>query len=190
MELKPKQELKEIIKTPMDAEDLKFYLGKDAKIILYADLRKYRTIEDLLSKPKDFCLLLYVDRETETTVSGHWVALLRYSDTVEYFDSYGNAPLIPLSWISDQEQRKFGEKREYLADLLNNTKRRVVYNDVIYQQESNTINTCGRHATFRIINLMKYNKTLSEYYKIMKKMKSELNRTYDQIVTEFIHVDS
>ena len=81
----------------MDNEDIHFYLP-NAKLIMFNELKKYKTIEQLLPKHKSYFILLY---PVQSETSGHWVCLTRFDKTIEYFDSYGNKPDVPLSWSTN-----------------------------------------------------------------------------------------
>ena len=88
-------DVKEVIESPMSDGDLRKILGKDLKIIRYSDLARLRSLEQLLPRPKDLCILLYEVQPGE----GHWVALLKYSGAYEFFDPYGIYPDDQLNWI-------------------------------------------------------------------------------------------
>jgi hypothetical protein len=77
----------------MDDTDIRFYLP-DVKILTYSELTNIKKIEDLLPRHKSYFILLY---PVQSEQSGHWVCLTRYSKTIEYFDSYGLKPDVPLT---------------------------------------------------------------------------------------------
>ena len=68
--------MNQIIRKPLSDADLKTILG-DCKIITYPELAKYNSLDELLPKAYDFVIVLLL----ETSQSGHWCALLRYSNT-------------------------------------------------------------------------------------------------------------
>ena len=74
----------------------------------------------------------------------------------------------------------------YLSHLLNATPAPVYYNDVEYQKNGVNVATCGRHACFYVMNMLKYNMSLQEYKKFMDKMRLKYKITYDEIVATFI----
>ena len=179
---KTKAQLKQIIQKPMGDDDIKLYLP-NAKIISYPDLIKYSDIEQILTKSIDYFILLY---QLEDINNGHWVAVLKYLDIIEYFDPYGNKIDAPLKWVSQTQNTYLHQYKPYLTNLLNTTDYHVIYNPIDYQDEKNNVNTCGRHCCFRVLNLIKNNKSLNDYYLIMKKLKLQSRLSYDQIVSEFI----
>ena len=67
--------LDKLIKRPLSDTELKNILGKDLKIVMYPDLAKYSTIEQLLPNPFDYCIILIVESENKFNISGHWTAL-------------------------------------------------------------------------------------------------------------------
>ena len=78
-------DVEELIGSPMSDGDLRKTIGKDLKIIRYSELALLRSLEQLLPRPKDHCILLY---ETQPGV-GHKVALLKHNGAYEFFDPYG-----------------------------------------------------------------------------------------------------
>ena len=77
------------ISKPMSDGELEKYTGvKAEQIIKYSELKDYKTIDDLLPKDKSFRIILL----EETYNSGHWIAIMRYGSTVEFFNSYGTGP--------------------------------------------------------------------------------------------------
>lgn len=163
----------------MDDIDIRFYLP-DAKILTYSELTNIKKIEDLLPRHKSYFILLY---PVQSESSGHWVCLTRYSKTIEYFDSYGKKPDEPLSW------GKYNNVHRRLSELLNNTKLRVDYNNIDFQNNKDfTISTCGSYAVFRILTMIEMNADLEKNNIILKTLK-ELNedKSYDYIIVEFIN---
>lgn len=176
-------ELTEILtEEPLGDDDIKSYLP-DAKVMKYSALKNIKSIEELLPNEIDYVILLYED----TPNKGHWVTVLRYGDTIEFFDSYGNAPDKPLCWNDEITNEKLNQE-PYLSDLFNLTDKKVVYNPIKYQGEGDDINTCGRHAVFRILNLIEKDRPLGEYYEIMKEIKRLTKSSYDDIVANLINV--
>ena len=74
-----------LLHRPLSDDDLRKLLGSDLKIVQYGDLSEIQELNDLLSKPLDYCIILY----EEVPDTGHWTGLLKYDDRYEHFDSYG-----------------------------------------------------------------------------------------------------
>lgn len=174
------EQLEQVIETPLGDDDIKQYFP-NAKVIVYSELSKYNSIEELLPKDKDFIFLLLESSPNK----GHWVALTRYGDTVEFFDSYGGSPDSQLKWNNKKKNEELGQGEKYLTELLKGHQGNVVYNPIKYQGDSGDVNTCGRHCTFRIQN-MKEGKNLDNYYQQMKALKSNMGTDYDGVVANFI----
>jgi hypothetical protein len=176
-------DINKTITKPMNDLDIKHYLP-DKQIYTYSDLANVREIEDILPKPKDCFILLIESSEN----SGHWVAVLRYNNTIEYFDSYGKPPSEPLEWVSPQKNAQLGQNHPYLNYLFNKTPLKVIYNDKNYQKNGPTVNSCGAHCVFRCLQLLENNMSLSKYNKLLQRAKKESGLTYDQIVSAFINL--
>ena len=163
----------------MDDSDIRFYLP-DAKILTYNELTNIKKIEDLLPRHKSYFILLY---PVQSESSGHWVCLTRYDKTVEYFDSYGLKPDVPLTW------GKYNDVHRRLSELLNNTKLRVDYNNIDFQNNKDfTISTCGSYVVFRILTMIEMNADLEKNNIILKTLKeTNEDKSYDDIVVEFIN---
>ena len=65
--------IKQVMRKPLSEADLITILGKDTKIIVYPDLAKYSSLDELLPRPYDFIIILLL----ETPVSGHWCCLIK-----------------------------------------------------------------------------------------------------------------
>jgi hypothetical protein len=162
------------------------------KIIKYSELADIDSLEELLPNSTDYCIMLY---ETEEN-SGHWVALLRYTDVnnhdrFEFFDPYGYRPDSELNWISKKMREKLGEDVPYLTRLIKKANENVEYTRVIhspyhFEKENKKINTCGHHSAHRIYRLVHNNFDLHDYYVYMEHAKHRLNMSYDEVVSEFV----
>jgi len=177
-----KQLVNKVIQVPLSDDIIHKYLPK-AKIIKYAELAKYRTIEELLSNNKAYVIILLEDSPNK----GHWLALARYNNKIIFFDPYGGKIDSQLNWNSQQTQQALGQSQPLLSNLCNNTNMDVIYNPVDYQKESQDVNTCGRHVCFFIMNMLKYDRDLNQYYKMMQKLKKQTGMNYDQIVAAYIN---
>lgn len=171
-----------LIEEPLGDDDIRRYLP-NAKIMRYNNIAKYNSIEELLPKNIDYAILLYEDRPNK----GHWVCVLKYNNTYEFFDSYGGAPDSQLKWNSKEVNNKL-RQQPYLTNLFDKTDKEVIYNPYKYQEDSSDVNTCGRHCVFRILNLIEKDKTLQEYFNLMNLVKKETKSSYDDIVANLINV--
>ena len=170
--------IKEIQATPISDALIKQYLP-DADIIMYNQLPRYNSIEEILPHDKSYAVLMYQDSPN----SGHWTGLLRQKNIVEYFDSYGSYPDADLSWVSKDKRHELGIDGKYLSNLLNKTKLKVIYNTEPYQADGDQYATCGRHVIFRLMNI---DKGLLKYHKYIRSQMKKYKCDYDCIVSKVI----
>jgi hypothetical protein len=112
-----------------------------ARVILYEELAQYRSIDDMLQGDRAIVILYQ-----NTQYSGHYVALLKKGNLIEFFDSYGMKP--------DEELRYVEYNRiPLLTRLLQSAIKdgcRVIYNATRLQSMRTGINDCGEFAGMRI----------------------------------------
>jgi len=166
--------------TPLGDDDLRKYFPS-AKVITYKELNDYNNLDELLPNEKSFAFLLLESSPNK----GHWIALSRYGDEIEVFDSYGGAPDTQIKWNSSKTNKDLGQDGKPLSKLLKGSGKDIVYNPIKYQSNGNDINTCGRHCCYRIQN-MKQGKNLDSYYKHMEQLKDNTGLDYDGIVANMI----
>ena len=178
-----KQEVKEQIKDPLDDSEIRKYLP-NVKILTYDMLSSIPNIEALLPRDKSYIFLLYL----ETPSSGHWVSLMRYGKTIEYFDSYGGKIDAPLLWLPKTDREPLGTSTPYLTRLLNDAVSRfkVIYNPISYQSKKDDVNSCGRHSIFRVKNLLENGMDLKAYNNYIQGIRDREGLSYDEIVSIFI----
>ena len=173
--------IEQIEKDPLGDDEIKKYLPT-VPILKYSNLSKYNTIEELLPENKTYCILLY----EQSPNIGHWVAVLRYNDQYEYFDSYGGKIDDPLNWVDLGIRKELDQFIPYLTNLLEGKK--VVVNKVKYQAENPHIATCGRWCIFRILTNKNGNLNLSQFHTFFKEIKKDLlpDKSNDKIISIII----
>lgn len=119
--------------------DLEKLLGNKAKILVYEDLKNYSDLDEVL-EPEGSVIILYQDKKNQ----GHWVALLRRKNGIEFFDSYGGQPDTQLASM------KYN-KLPYLLNLIENYPGVVYYNPYQLQSDDRNVSTCGRWCALRIL---------------------------------------
>lgn len=132
---------------PLSNEDIQHVLNPDTRIWTYPQLANLRHIDELFDS-LGRCILLY---GVASASSGHWVAMLKRGNTVEYFDPYGLAPEAPRSWVSRQQEHEMGQSTPFLTNLLRSSGYKVTYNTFPYQSSKASVATCGRWAVTRLI---------------------------------------
>ena len=171
-----------LVHRPLSDSDIRKILGDDIKIAKCSELSQYNDNNALLKNPElDYCILL-IEEELD---SGHWIALSRYDNIYEAFDSYGVPIDSELKWINATKRRKLNEDTPYLSNLLQD-KSNVVHNTVKYQQDEIGVNTCGSHVCHRLYCLKHYHMDLNKYHDYMKELKAKTGQTYDYIVADFV----
>jgi hypothetical protein len=164
-------------------KDIKTYMNGENKIIKYSDLDEYNNINDLLTFDKDYRFILL---ETTGRNTGHWTCIMRYNNTIEYFDSYGVRPDGEFIYISKYIQKILGQDKRTLKNLMKtDLNLNSIYNKIKFQQNIEEISTCGRHCILRV-SLMKYGYTLEQYINFMTKQKKEYDKPYDILVCDWI----
>lgn len=182
----PDNEMKRRITEMISDDDLVRYLGDDVnnKIVKYADLSNYKTINELLPKLNDYRIILI---ESEHN-SGHWVVLLKYKindkPVIEYFNSYGMKMGTDLNFISSLMNRLLGQGKNDLDKLLDTAKDdiEIIYNKKRFQSNNQKVNTCGRHILLRIIMMKHYGMDLYEYINFIDQLKEKYNMETDIVV--------
>lgn len=175
--------VEEIIEEPMDDGDIRQYLP-NAKVIRYSGLSRISDIEQLLPTDKSYVILLYEN----TPGSGHWVALMRYGNTIEFFCSYGSKIDAPLRWQNPKDNAMLGQTAPFLSQLLNKAKGkfRAIHNPVAYQSSKQGVATCGAWDVMRINQMKNHNQDLQEFHNFMESVKKETGLTYDEIVVNYV----
>ena len=172
------------LKVSMSWQDIESYLP-NCKIIEYNDLADYNEITDLLTKPIDYVIILI---ETTADNVGHWVTVLKYGNTIEFFNSYAEAPDVQKNTlISKAKNIEFNQTQNYLTNLLVKSDFNIIYNKLQLQKYSNNSATCGRWVTLRILCLLNHNMNLKRFLEFMIDLKKKFkSKSYDKIVCMII----
>lgn len=178
------EEVKEVIEEPMDDTDIRENIGENTKILKYSDLSKYKSINDLLPRKRDYCYLLYLDAPNK----GHWTALVRDDTNIYFFCSYGSKVDEPLTWVDCATRLRLGVGVPFLTRLLNNSRGfNIYYNPIKYQVEKDDVNSCGRYITLFLLQFKKHlHYNLDDFYRYMNKIKKKYGISYDEIVSTLI----
>ena len=134
----------------------------NSHIFLYPYLKKVKDIDEIFDD-EGRALMLYL---TEDKRTGHWVALCRYPDHIEFFDPYGERPDQELNWLGKGKRVELEEDKPLLSKLLREKGLPVVYNKHQFQKDGDDIATCGRHSAVRLLfkdlSLPQYAKMIQE----------------------------
>jgi len=144
---------------PLSDADIEAILGETV-IMTYPELQGVDDIEEIFDKDGRSVLLFL----TENDQTGHWTGLIRSADTIEYFDPYGSAPDADRKWLSKEKLRELDEEKPHLTRLLRQSKMKVYFNTYDFQQDKESINTCGRWVVARLLHRKK---TLRQFYNMV-----------------------
>jgi len=129
-------------------DDIQQILEPDTKILRYTDLSDFTDIEECFDD-LGRCILLYL---TENDSTGHWCCMWKTGPrSIFYFDSYGEKPDEPLTWLSSGKRRNLGIEDGRLTELLRASGYKVYYSPVKYQADRGDVNTCGRWCITRLV---------------------------------------
>jgi len=171
-----------IIHEPMDDGDIRAYFPK-ARVMRYADLADYDSIEELLPTDKSHVFLLYQHRPND----GHFVCLMRYGKTIEFFCSYGSKIDAPLYWTALKDRQALGEGKPWLSMLLKKAPQfKAIHNPVAFQSKKDGVATCGAYCVVRINQLVNHNEDLHEFIDYMEEVKKSTGLSYDEIVANYV----
>lgn len=173
-----------IIHEPMDDGDIRAYFPK-ARVMRYADLADYDNIEEVLPTDKSYVFLLYQHRPND----GHFVCIMRYGKTIEFFCSYGSKIDGPLYWTPLRARQALGEGKPYLSMLLKKASKefKAVHNPVAFQSKKDGVATCGAYCVMRINQLVNHNQDLHEFIDWMEEIKKETGLSYDEIAANYVN---
>lgn len=154
--------------TDLTGDEIKNLIGKPP--VMYSDLSKYKTLEQLLGKEK-YVVLLY---QTSSKTNGHFVAITQYDDgTISWRESYGYSPVQVKDLCPYDDAFP-----SYVINLL--SKYQVEYNTFDFQSKHKGISTCGRWASimcrFRSI-------PLRDIVRLISTNKSDFLGNYDNVAT-------
>jgi len=152
--------LQKIENYSLSDSDIKKICGK-TNIIPYPKLSNYNNIDDLFDD-LGRCILLFLTVNDHT---GHWIAMIKKGNRIDYFDPYGTAPDSDKSWISKNKLIGLGEDKPLLIDLFKKSGYKIYYNCYPFQKDKVGINDCGRWCAIR---LLFYKKSLPEFYEMVK----------------------
>ena len=127
--------------------DIRKILGPDISIITYPMLGEMRSIEDAFDN-KGRCVMLVPNA---SPTMGHWVAMIKRPDHIEFFDPYGDAPEEQKEGLSQSRLQSLDIDQPYLTKLLRASGKPVYYNTKGFQQDKASVATCGRHAVSRLL---------------------------------------
>lgn len=123
-----------------------------AEVIIYTNLSRYSTMEQLFQKNNSAVVLFY---PTQSSTVGHWTVILRHANGhYEFFDPYG---LVPDSEIQYSDYLKANKPvnrngTPWLTHLLQSIPKTMLdINRTQLQSHFDHVNTCGTHCMVRLL---------------------------------------
>jgi len=141
--------------------DIRKLLGPDISIMTYPELKHMKNIDDCFDS-EGRCIILFL---TESENSGHWTALLKRGDIIEFFDPYGGSPESVRKEIDPDQRQALDQTQPYLNNLLKGSAYKIQHNKNPFQKDKPGVNNCGRHCVMRLLNK---DMTIDEYKSLIK----------------------
>jgi hypothetical protein len=152
-------------------------------LITYKELKKYKTMGQLLEKEFDYKILLI---ETQRN-SGHWCVLVRRGDTVFWCDSYGMSPHEGISIVPTCIRRMLGQENDEVKRLYKSARQEgfnVEENEFEFQSDTPNVNTCGRWVIF-FIQCIKEGMGFKEMEALIEKQEARTGKPSDVLVVDY-----
>lgn len=172
--------LKKYVDYPLSNFDIMKLVKRKANIILYPDLHKYKSIDDVLG-PYGVAFILFESKPQY----GHWTLLFKLNDgTLEFYNPYGTReqgfPDDSLNFIPNDFAKKSNQDYPYLSKLLLKSPYQLSYNEIPFQKHAKNIKTCGRWSVFRLLNK---HLSLYEFNDLIKQLMKRTRLSADEVVT-------
>ena len=148
-----------------DDEIYKYLTRDKCKIVKYSQLSDIDNLENFLSD-KLFLVILYEWKENY----GHWTCIIKndFTNTFEFFDSYGTKPDKQLFELDLRIRNNFGLDFPKVAILLYESNRTIIYNNFKLQSTKEGINTCGKWVIIRCCMYITPIETFAKIFTIQK----------------------
>jgi hypothetical protein len=173
------------ISKPMSDAEIQSHIGiKPDDIIKYSELQNFKTIGELLPTDKSFKIILIEDRYNQ----GHWVCVMKYGKTIEYFNSYGAKWDTDWKFVNKMIRVILNESQNDMTRLMNQAEKdgwKTIWNKHRFQKLDNKIQTCGRWVTLRV-EMMKMGYDLDEFARFIQRRKEETGDKSDFIVSQYV----
>ncbi len=148
---------------PLSGQDIKNYFGGECNVISYNQIKKFKSINELLGK-YGRCVILYIWAKNPEPF-GHWQCVFKNKNgNIEVFDSFGSWIDSFLNKIDKNFRINTGQNYKYLTKLLYDSGYNVEYNDKKLQDSNSS--TCGKWCVLRMmmnkLNIDEFNKLFSK----------------------------
>jgi len=109
--------IKKLEDTSLSTNDILKIMNNNVNIITYPDLKNYKDINDLFSGSPNVILYFEEDKKGQNVI-GHWEALKKVGNTIQFFDGYGIAPDYCRKWLSQNKLIDLKENSPELTRLI------------------------------------------------------------------------
>jgi hypothetical protein len=160
----------------MQASEVINFLEKfniQCKFIPYEKIHEIKNINELMP-----CSLILYQLGGFNGV-GHFCCIFYNDETkISYFDSFGNTPDYPLSYMTETMKKETKHDHKYLIKLLYENKG-VDYNNTKLQDYERE--TCGKWCAIRILCRNITNENFSKCFKKFKNKDDKINELYNNL---------
>jgi hypothetical protein len=146
-------------------KEMRTYLDNKCNLVMYSDIRKYKSVDELLGK-YGRCIILYIWKQNANNQSeGHWVSIVKTADNkIRFTDSFGAIVDKPIEKLSKYDRQRFNEDYKYLSDLLINCPYKLEYNEKRIQNKHSQV--CGY---YNILACIMANEPLKSFQNLFSK---------------------
>jgi hypothetical protein len=169
------------IQTSLTDGDIKKYFP-DIQTLKYSDLKNYSNIDELLPNDRDFKIIL-IEQDNNL---GHWVCVMKYGDTIEYFNPYGLRVDNDKKWVGRVKNVMLGQSQDVLSEMMEASPYKCIYSKKRFQKLKADINTCGRWVILRIICMKDLSMNIKEFQKFIKSGTESTQLPKDALVCLYI----
>lgn len=145
-------------------KDIEDFFHNQINWVPYEEIKNFSNIDQLLY-PFNACIIWY---PIEGSMIGHWCAIMKRNNTIEFFNPSGNR----IDALIKDPSKKI------LSKLFKISPYKLRYSDEKFQSD-NTM-TCGRHC---IVRLLFSDLSEEKYASMMEDLSKKMNLNYDQLVT-------
>lgn len=173
------------LKEMMSNADFEKYLPDASEnLITYKELRKFKTMGELLEKPDfDYKILLLETQRNQ----GHWCCLAKKGNTVYWFDAYGQDPHENINMIPSFIRKMLGQENDEVKRLYKSARQegfKVEENEFDFQSDTPNINTCGRWVLF-FIECIKEGMGFKEMEILIERQEAKTGKPSDVLVVDY-----
>ena len=170
----------------LSSNDINKIMKGFVTIVLYKDLEKYNSVNELFKDNLPIILFFEEEKQGNSSI-GHWEAIKKVGNVIQFFDSYGLKYDGCRKWLSENKLIQLKENKPELTRLFNKAEKEgnfVLWNCHQYQSYKHNIATCGKWACSF---LLKGDLRGNIFYKWVEDLVLQTNsKSYDEAITKYI----